>query len=77
MQHSDAGSRADWTTCPYCGKRSYTSRKTAKRVARAFRGAREGHMSAYQCHEDETRWHVGHLHAATRRGINYNKKVKL
>lgn len=32
-------------------------------------------MSAYQCHQDQTRWHVGHLHTATRRGINYNQKV--
>ncbi|AXH67050.1 hypothetical protein SEA_THYATIRA_52 [Mycobacterium phage Thyatira] len=65
-----------WTTCPHCGKRSYTSRKEAKRAVSRFCGDRGGHMSPYRCHLDETRWHVGHLHTATRRGINYEERAR-
>lgn len=44
-----------WTTCLYCGKRAYISRKEARKVARQIRSH---HLSAYRCGDQ---WHIGHL----------------
>ncbi|ABE67611.1 hypothetical protein Wildcat_6 [Mycobacterium phage Wildcat] len=60
-----------YTTCPYCGKRSYESRKEARLSASRVHPRHSGHASVYRCLYDKTRWHWGHLHAATRRGIEY------
>lgn len=60
------------TGCP-TGKRSYESKaiaKTAKRqlVGHGVTGARG--MNAYHCDQCDL-YHLGHLHAATRKGITY------
>lgn len=51
--------------CPYCGKRSYSSRKYAKEANRRLYP--EERMSTYRCREapdfvDTSQlWHIGHL----------------
>jgi len=54
-------------TCTTCGKRCYTSKAVAKRVARSLKGDRSGgHLSAYRC---GTYWHLGHLPSLVVRGV--------
>jgi hypothetical protein len=55
-----------WHTCPDCGKRSYSSRKRARKVLRHI--ADSDHMSAYRCHYNSALWHIGHTPTAVRRG---------
>lgn len=51
--------RSSTTHCPACGKKSYRTRKDAKKAARTFHP--NDRMSAYQCrHEDGLGWHFGH-----------------
>lgn len=53
-----------WTgSCPDCGKRSFTTRKAAKKAARRIGDG--DHMSAYRC---GGYWHIGHLPTAIIRG---------
>lgn len=51
-----------WTTCPLCGKRTYETRKDARRAAKQLPGH---HMSAYECAQG---WHLGHLPAGIAAG---------
>ena len=44
-----------WTTCTLCGKRTYETRKDARRAAKQLPGH---HLSAYECAQG---WHLGHL----------------
>lgn len=52
--------RPVWHPCPECGKRTYPSRKDARRVARQIQGSGP-RQSAYECAPDTGRWHTGHL----------------
>lgn len=45
-------------TCGSCRKRTYRSRKTARRAARAIHP--EDRMAAYECPTYPGRWHIGH-----------------
>lgn len=45
------------TFCEPCGKRSYVSRKDARKVARIH----EGHKSPYECPVNPNYWHIGQL----------------
>ena len=58
--------RIYWTTCPLCGKRTYETRKDARRAAKQLPGH---HMSAYECAQG---WHIGHLPAGIAAG-NYSR----
>lgn len=50
-------------TCPVCGKRSFKSRRDARRAARAIHPGEV--LRAYKCGEH---WHVGHTPDWVRRG---------
>lgn len=50
-------------TCPTCGKRSFRSRKDARRAGRAAHPG--AHLSEYRCGDD---WHYGNLPDAIRQG---------
>lgn len=54
------GSRPRWVACPPCGKRGYTRKAEAKKVARAM-----GDVRTYRCPVEPTGesilYHVGHL----------------
>lgn len=51
--------------CPVCGKRSYTSRRAARRAARALHPAAV--LRAYRCGQH---WHVGHNPPWLKRGLS-------
>ena len=52
--------RTHWTTCPDCGKRTYITRRDAKRACRNYLPG--DHVNAYpSC--DGNGWHAGHLPA--------------
>jgi hypothetical protein len=54
-------------TCEACGRRSYATRKHARRSAKVlFPG--DTTIGAYQCREGGTCWHLGHLRPAVIRG---------
>lgn len=55
--------RAYAVTCPQCGKRGYSSRRSAKRAARYI--APDEPTRAYQC---GVLWHWGHLPKNVRDG---------
>lgn len=57
--HDDAA-RNGYSTCSECGKRTYPTRKTARRSAkRLYPGE---HLQPYLCRSSSvTRWHVGHI----------------
>lgn len=50
-------------TCPRCGKRSFTSRRNARRAARAIHP--DTPLRAYRCGQH---WHYGHTPDWVRRG---------
>lgn len=52
-----------WTTCA-CGKRSYPTRKAARRTYRSKHP--DGGLNAYQCHLNPGVWHYGHLQPGDR-----------
>jgi hypothetical protein len=49
-----------WTTCQGCGKRTYETRRDAKKAARDYLPAH--HISAYTACSG-VGWHAGHLPA--------------
>ena len=49
-----------WTTCQGCGKRTYETRRDAKKAARDYLPA--DHISAYTACSG-VGWHAGHLPA--------------
>lgn len=56
-----------WTRqCPACGKRAYSTRKEARRAARAI--SPSDALRAYQCGDV---WHIGH----TPRWVKQGKKT--
>jgi hypothetical protein len=59
----------DWTTCPTHGKRSFWSKKMAKK-AMANAHPDDSAMRAYRCDVIDGAWHYGHLPKIVReRGI--------
>ena len=50
--------RAAVAECETCGKKSYTSRKAARRAWRAFHP--EGSLNVYRCPAWPDYWHLGH-----------------
>lgn len=54
-----------WTTCPYCGKRSYATRKAGKQADR--RHGKGEKMNVYECRHGRG-WHIGHLHKGIKQG---------
>ena len=52
-----------WSTCRYCGKRGYPSRKAARRASQAAPSG--GALNAYECPQVpdgfDPVWHLGHL----------------
>lgn len=57
-------SRIDWVGTCSCGKRTYKTRKDARRAAKA--GHAGEHMSVYRCAQGH--WHIGHINARRVRG---------
>lgn len=55
-----------WSTCDACGKRSYESRKDARRVARRLSPGK-GRVHAYRCRTTGL-WHVGHVPTPVKTG---------
>ncbi len=55
---------ADWTTCPADGKRTYNSRRDARKAGKSTKGRG---MNAYEC-PSGSGWHVGHLPARVVQG---------
>lgn len=54
-----------WNTCPDCGKKSYRTRKAARKMRRVYHpGDRQ---SAYECPYGNG-WHYGHTPTYGRRG---------
>ncbi|GAB3988812.1 hypothetical protein [Nocardioides marmoraquaticus] len=51
------------TSCPVCGKRRFTTRRAAKKVARRLNPGQ--HMNVYRCGEY---YHFGHIPSAIRHG---------
>ena|SRR5690349_6544747 len=51
-------------TCEPCNKRSYTSRKDAKKV----NVPEDGGMRPYKCPHDPNVWHVGHMPRVVKQG---------
>lgn len=64
---TDGPNRQSWFRCPDCGKRTYTSRRDAKRVCTRARDG--GKPSAYECEPGSGRWHSGHLGQAVKLGV--------
>lgn len=58
-------------TCVVCGKRSYASKRTAKRAGRRLYPA--DHMSPYRCGEV---YHIGHLPGPVRNGREGRTEVR-
>lgn len=60
MAKRSADLTEDWVSCPGCGKRSYRTRRTARRVIRKnYPG--EGGMRAYPCRmHGGLGFHIGH-----------------
>lgn len=54
--------------CETRGKRSYISRKEARRVARTIPPDGGPRLNPYRCDVMEGYWHLGHLPARVRRG---------
>lgn len=53
------------TECPWCGKRSYRTKKIAKAAIRGLHPAER--MNAYPCpYSSNDDWHIGHLDQALR-----------
>lgn len=50
--------------CDACEKKSYTSRKAARRIARRH----TEHKTVYRCPINQMLWHVGRLAEAIRQG---------
>lgn len=52
-----------WSTCRYCGKRGYPTRRQARRAAQAHAGG--GVLNEYECPQVpdgfDRVWHLGHL----------------
>lgn len=62
--------RADWATCPACGKRGYAKRSEAARARRGHRQRKN--LGIYRCHlvDDGAAypWHLGHKPRALKTG---------
>lgn len=52
--------------CEECGKKTYWSRKEARRIARLHHSS---HKSAYPCPINEDWWHVGELSWLVIKGV--------
>lgn len=57
-------------TCPTCGKRSFPTRKAARKAIRSIGDG--DHMSAYRC---DTSWHIGHLPTAVINGTTTRQHI--
>lgn len=57
-----------WHPCHHCQKRSYATRKAAKRVLRYLRDRDHGRrVYPYRCPAGDG-WHVGHIPTAVKTG---------
>lgn len=64
---SRKGPAADqWVTCPACGKRAYSTKRSARATRRNVDHAST--MNIYACPEAPQYYHVGHIPDAVRAG---------
>lgn len=62
------------TPCATCGKRPYTSKKDAKRTARALYPGQ--HMQVYPCYANDTLFHIGHIVPAVKQGLMSRRDLR-
>lgn len=55
-----------FSTCSWCGKRGYPSRKVGRKVRQQHPEPR--HLAVYRCDGRPDLWHLGHKPPSLRRG---------
>ena len=60
------------STCPDCGKRTYLSRKDARRAMKRW-----GDTAGYNVYRCGDGWHFGHKPTALRRGLTTRERLRV
>lgn len=68
-----SASITNWWVCPYCGKRTYRSRRDAKRAGALAHPGEKG-MSGYECTDVPDNVETPHFHYGHHRGVLRNLK---